>query len=966
MEKKMLKRILSIVMAIALIFTSVSLSWAVENISADTVTITDAQMVANAYVGDNGLTEEEAAVLANKGIVGKEHTIVIPTAEDDLITIDSEAKEITAADFKDGDYTWKAINASVVYEGGSEDVAITDGKGTFTYDGNNYSVDVTYLVSVEVDNQEVLTNAPYYLAQGVNNLEILANDCSSYLMLMQTIVPQMMALVDGSLGATLEDGAASTAIKSFNSQIEANGVMDLANLLEGEDGYLYADSKVEHLLTKGADIKKCMAETYEGAKAIAEDEGIQNIIEAALNVPAYKANANKLKTAVRQFSLMVNDMEPVYSDEWKALEVELVKEDADYASLDTVVEAAIGNSSEQNLDLFNPLAAAATKITANVNRFDVTVVLNAQIVPSNQKDDANLVSLETVSKTLTLSANTSAEDILTAIEESKAEVTAIAGWNAGINTDNYDRSVSVLPETLTEDIVYNITYTPKTYTVTFDYDGTKLDVPYGYNHTFEVSSDAATSYDYKVGEDTYMQGEVITVTKDLTVSRSEGKAREGFTIAEIIAEDYADVLSAKEEAILKSTALNSDVLNIRVVDNENTNQIVIEGQTITAKNYEAGVEGLTWKPAEAEVKKDGAVVETVDFDGNTAEFTSSDYDLIDVTYELVIKTGNDDTVLDLLNISNKLVEDAESQKADLAQVLRPTVYDNLGGINKTMLNAMAANLGAESQAAIEYVKAKAFNDATGTFYLYEYMTAYKNNGLTYYYQDNNYAKIKEQVVILAEQLEVVAKDPLLPALLDDLGYSDYKDRIDEAVAELKAIKDGFVAPNAAIKTESAELSKLVAAIEMEGTVGTYGTADGLKKAVVLTETASNRVNVSITVTVKDGTGKVVKTKTDSSITYVKGSTIADNSNINAVVAALEASLGVDKENYTCTPVGAIPENGTTIDSNVSVSYTWTPNTYTVSIEGEEDVTFTYDDAQIILPVCEEVGCTDQANHINYL
>ena len=55
----------------------------------------------------------------------------------------------------------------------------------------------------------------------------------------------------------------------------------------------------------------------------------------------------------------------------------------------------------------------------------------------------------------------------------------------------------------------------------------------------------------------------------------------------------------------------------------------------------------------------------------------------------------------------------------MAQVLRPTVYDNLGGINKTMLNAMAANLGAESQAAIDYVKTKAFNDATGTFYLYE-------------------------------------------------------------------------------------------------------------------------------------------------------------------------------------------------------------------------------------------------------
>ena len=959
MTKNVWKRVLSITLALALVLTSVSINWSdllgltSEVVSAEgIITVTDGQIISSNYE-ELAFTDAEKAILNNTDIRGEVHSLVAPDADDSLISVDSTAKEISAKDYTDAyNNVWTAVAAVVVYDGGKEAVSLTDGKGSFVYAGNDYSVEVTYEASVDVENQNIIANIPAYLAQGVYNMDTLADTGSTYLMLMETIVPNMLPLVDGSLGYTLEDGAAKTAINALNAQLEENGSL---KLMAYADGYAAAASKVQYLMEYGAAAKACLIETYDYVKAIAEDESIADLIEKVSATGLHTATVNKVNRAMTQFKLFVAEMADVYADDWKALDAAPVKTGADYAALDTLVAAA-ANSTERSFEAKNPLVAATTVITANVNRYNVTIKLNASVVPANQNDSAALGALDEYVEVVTLPSEATKADIVAAVEASLAETEAIAAWNYGISEDYYTRTVSELPETLTEDIVYTITYAPKTYKLTFTYDESlNKEVPYGYNHTFEVCADLDKSYDYQVAGKTYMQGAVYPVTGNTEISRTEGKAREAYRLSDIVASDYADVLTEKEIAILNSAALISDTIGIRVVDNTATDQIVISGQTVTANSYDAGADGLVWQPVTAKLVNDDAVIETVSFNGNAATFDSTDYELIRVEYVLAIKNGNDATVLELLNIANELVTEADTQKADVEQLLVADVYDNLGEINKTMLNAMAGNLGDESKAAIEVIKSTAFNDATGKFYLYEYLTAYKANGLTYYYQDGNSQKIKDQVMALSEQLEIVAADPLLPSLLEDLGYGDYKDKIDKVVEKLNSMKDSFAAPNAAIDTDSEELAALVEAIEMDGSVNTYEAADGLKLTVELDEVADNRLPLTITINVLKGNGQVAGTKTVS-FTYVKGSLIEDDSKILSAIAAAEAELKLDKDNYTCEQVGTLPQVGSSFDAATTVVYTWKPDAYTLSIDGTEEViNFTYDNKKVVLPVCDEAG-----------
>lgn len=977
MNKNLFKRFLSVILIVALVLSSASLSWATE--AGQTVSITDGQIVAANYKDSLGLSNEEIAILESTSIRGEVHTLTAPDAEEELITVDSEARSIVAREYKDAQgNVWIPESADVVYAEGSESIELKDGKGKFTYTGKNYSVEVTYNAYVEVRNQETLINTPYYLAKGVENLDILADDCSTYLMLMETIIPQMMQLVDGSMIVKLEEGSdASNAIIEFNRQLDQNGMLDLLYYLEGESGYMYAESKVKYLLTYGSDVEVCTKETYEYAKAIAEESYIQNIIKLAESISSLQSKAKQLKRAMQQIEIMVEVMAPVYEDDWRALDYSLLRStadyrklleamlpegtavsvadsDIDYAQLDKLVEAVIGKSVQHTFLAQNPLLAASTKIVSNVNRKDVTVKINANVIPDNQVDSSALGSLDGISTVVTLPEGASKDDVLEAISESGIEEKALQIWNYGISEEHYNRTATELPDKLDENITYIVTYSPKTYKMNFVYDESKnMEVPYGYNHTLEVAENSEVSYDYTINGNLYVQGDTYRVIGDTQILRSEGKAREGFKFASLIAEDYKDTLTDKEEAILNSEAVISDTLSVRIVDNNDENQIVIDGQTITAADYDAGTDRFVWKPVSANVIRDEEVIETVDLENNEANFESTNYEYIDVEYALTIKVGDDPLVREFLNLPAKLVEEAESQKSDMDELLTPAVYNNLGSLNKTMLNSMAGNLGEDSKNAIEYIKTKAFNGETGKFYLYEYLTSYKKDGLTFYYQDDNYARIREQVVILADQLAIVANDELLPSLLEDLGYGAYKDKIDDVVDKLTEMKNGFSAPNVAIDTESEQLSELVAVLEQKGTVNTYKEADGLEKTAVLKEAAANITFVNIEVNILKGNGQLSGKET-TSISFVKGSVIDDTTLLTSTLASMEESLGIDKDYYTCMTEGILPGSGHVIERNVTVRYTWSPKEYSVSIDGTDTVlTFTYDDTRIALPLCEE-------------
>ena len=45
-------------------------------------------------------------------------------------------------------YIWNPVSATVLYDGGQEEVALNEGKGSFTYTGNAYRVSVSYALYI--------------------------------------------------------------------------------------------------------------------------------------------------------------------------------------------------------------------------------------------------------------------------------------------------------------------------------------------------------------------------------------------------------------------------------------------------------------------------------------------------------------------------------------------------------------------------------------------------------------------------------------------------------------------------------------------------------------------------------------------------------------------------------------------------------------------------------------------------
>lgn len=978
MRDKLFRGYMSIILIVTLILGTVNINWAYE--SCGQILLTDGEIIAENYKDSLGLSDEEVNILKDYSLRGEVHTLTAPTSGDNLISVDLDKKTISVKEYKD-EYgnRWKPEEAYIVYSDGSEELSLKNGKADFTYDGKNYSVEVLYNAYVEVGEQVKLINGPYYLVKGVENLDILEDDCSVYLMLMETILPQLEMLVDGSMIIKLEEGSAAyNAIVEFNRQLDKNGVLDLTDMLEGKDGFVNSESKVLYLLENGSQLKACTKETYEYAKAIVDEEYIQNIISFAENVESLKAKGKQLKRAMQQLNLLVEAMQPVYDDEWKILDENVLRTDEeysslikslkqlgldastsesiDYQSLDALVEAAEGKLERHIVTAYNPLKATSAKLVKHVNRKSVTVKLNANVIPEGEYDSEQTAPLEEYSVILNLEEGSDKEAVLAAAEASGIEASALDKWTYDISDEHYERSTSELPDELTEDTVYTITYNPKLYDLKFVYDDSQSKkVPYGYRHSLELSKNAGMSYDYTVNGEFFEQGEIYFVSGDTKILRSEGKEREGFKLAVLVAEDYSKKLSKKEKTILKSPALISDSLNVRVADNSDEKLIVINGQEISAKDYDAGTDYFKWVPVSADIKRSGATIESVDFENNTADFESTNYEYIEVEYQLIIKLGDDPVVRGLLNLPNKLVSEADEQKADMNELLTAEVYNNLGTINKTMMNAMAGNLGQESKDAIDIIKDKAFNGESGKLYLYEYLSEYKNSGLKYYYRDNNYAKIKDQVLVLAEQLSVVANDPELPSLLEDLGYGEYKNKIDKVVKKLEEMKSHFSAPNAAIDLESESLDELVAALEMEGEVSTYKEADGLKKSVTLKEAAANTVFVNVEICLEKGNGQLLAKET-ASIAYVSGSVIEDTDLLNKAIASMEKSLDIDKEHYTCVIDGEVPGIGYVMKDNLNIKYTWKPKNYSVKIEGTDTtLNFTYDNPVISMPLCTEAN-----------
>ena len=75
----------------------------------------DGTLVAGNYPD---FTPGEKVILKSGLVKGSNYSFDAPVASPGLITVDAEAKTVTASDFTSGEYVWKPVAARVVYTGG--------------------------------------------------------------------------------------------------------------------------------------------------------------------------------------------------------------------------------------------------------------------------------------------------------------------------------------------------------------------------------------------------------------------------------------------------------------------------------------------------------------------------------------------------------------------------------------------------------------------------------------------------------------------------------------------------------------------------------------------------------------------------------------------------------------------------------------------------------------------------------
>ena len=150
--------ILSLAILLSVMSPILAMSVLAEDDNSKTVSI--GQIVADNYV----LTDAEEKIIGSGLLVGGELSYRKPVIEDDLIEVDSDNKEVYVDDFTDDHGNeWKPISVKlVVNEEAVETITLVNGEGSYSYDGNAFSVDVEYALDIDVDLdvQNLLLTAP--------------------------------------------------------------------------------------------------------------------------------------------------------------------------------------------------------------------------------------------------------------------------------------------------------------------------------------------------------------------------------------------------------------------------------------------------------------------------------------------------------------------------------------------------------------------------------------------------------------------------------------------------------------------------------------------------------------------------------------------------------------------------------------------------------------------------------------
>ena len=512
-----------------------------------------------------------------------------------------------------------------------------------------------------------------------------------------------------------------------------------------------------------------------GDEAAVEIDGMKEVVLEK------EAQIRELVNGKTNIGSVVGSVNTINKQKWEYTSKKLVKDGItaeEYAALDKAVKAAVDSDGyplveEHDFDIKEKLFATSTVISAMVDQFVVHVDLKANVISKNSVDSSATISLNVVGTEFPLDKNTSASDILAAINESGIENSALAQWDSyyNVNSDNYNRIVVITDSKgaeikelgdLNGDINYTVTYTPKTLKITELYNGNNVvEVPYGYNWRLPRPAELTKSYEYEVNEVDYRENTIIRVVEDIKVDRTEGKAIAAKTLAEIIALSKVPgaQLSEKEKAVLNSNAFLVDTIHYRTPDSDDNLTKITGGENsvykLTAQSMDAGLLGsdAKWVPVRAyPILTSGKGNEFAVNENGEAEFTCDEiFTSVQVVYELKIEGLDVATVSALANIANVLAGDVELQKETLDTLCtKNNFYVNLDKVQSGVLGGigqLAPNMSKEAKDAIDFLINNCMDPATGRTYLYGYLTQYmsENGGISYYYKGDNSKNIAKEI-----------------------------------------------------------------------------------------------------------------------------------------------------------------------------------------------------------------------------
>ena len=942
--KSIFTRLLALTLALVLIVSNANLGLALTVFAESENKVTSGELVAENYA----LTDAEKALLTSGYLVEDTYEYNVPS-DTALVAVDTDNKTISAAKFEN----WVATTAEVVVGGEvKETLTLTDGKATYTYGGNAFAVKVEYVLTQEVANQETLLKAGFNLKAAIEHINAVtaASDGNAGTVVMA--MPSLMQLTGEGIAVdtgyvTLNfalTAAASDAVIALNEQVTTNesGELDLQDVVAAHKG-----TKSELLLSNGAATKKVIDETYANLKTLAADQIMTDVLNETSNL--YKIlnqedpdSLTKLQVLASQIGSLVSALEPVAKATWDFSGLK-----AGGAELDALV-AALGEKSAVTVK--NPLDVATAYVQANLSMFNVTVAVKLQNVEDKADSDV-LVENETVKTVvLTLAKDATKAEILAELANTTVEADAKAAWGEAYVDGQYEATATDLPETLTEDITYTITYAPKTYTL--DYCGEEKNVHYGYQVTLEKHSDAAQAYDYTVNGNKMSQGSVYTVVGDTTVARESGKAYSGYGLYSTIADNYAnDVL----KAILTSGALNGDTtLYLRKPDAADADSLLkLSKGTLTAvAEYEADYANLSWVPytygAEGTENKFNGAVE-VAMAGDEAK----------AIYRLTLTNYSEDAVKEILNTAIGLKTEAAAQISTLNRLA--AYLDQMAQLDKTKLGAMNGVIdvtdfdtdpekNAAMRAELKGIVGNIINNNLdgNVLKINNMLIAYNEGGLTYYYNnaDAVIAEINSLSGYLSSLLETEEKKAALVTMTTAAGYPEYADKIADLEEVISGVKADLTAPNKMINLQSANLYKLIEALNAEGAAEATGSGYPYINSVTLSVTGEGLYQVIVKVFVG---GKEQSFASPSY--YVGNAVVADD--IDKIITDAEAfavSVLGDTKYYTVKGLDELKAlAGQKLEEKVAKELTYVVKETKVVVDGGAETVVSAEKRSVILP-----------------